>query len=705
MGDLSFKRVQTVGGCILLYYISSIGLLLYNKWLFAKIDFHYVVLTICMQMLIIFCISILLRVAWHLPLTHVEGLSKRAFWVLIVPFAVLSAADIALTNLSVSFNLPLPTVEVVKSLTPFWTLVFSIIFRLRPFRCSLMLTIVLMCGGLAMSVSGEKKFLPLPVLLVVLASVGAGTRNVVSEIILQRGREFAGLPPQGEVEEREDIESRGGGGDARRGKQTAKRGGKSIIGGGAKRGKHISIRRGEEEGGEISLLLDTSSDEGEDERGIEVGDSQPKSSVKKEGQTDESDDTDESGSTSEDQSMHVKRKSGRGKRRRAKWGKRGMVVSGGSNVKGRGGQERQKGKGHKVGGLDLWEFLFVTSPVSFLSLLPVALFVDVPNLVSTFNAFNESAAGSATNVSIFGSSSASVGLPPLFGGGGQGALGVGEGGQGGEGSGGFGEGEGGWVYGEGVITNASTPAWLYPQNRWMVPLFIFAGGVLAFALNLTEFLLVKVTSALTMNAAGVFKVLLVGAVSAFVFQYEWTAISGVGMCLCTIAIGIYQILRFREAKREGQKRAQAVATAVAEDEVEGETVLSPAGRQVGGAHGGGEGSVRAGGKAKRDKHSQGGGGGRKSKGPYSQPIFDNTTTASSSDEGGEYGPSGSGGGQGGGERKGEVGQRTIELALARAKGVFKLADQVEKRSEKGYEAAANAYYSGGNDSSLDTLDD
>ncbi|KAM0753224.1 TPT-domain-containing protein [Meredithblackwellia eburnea MCA 4105] len=81
---------------------------------------------------------------------------------------------------------------------------------------------------------------------------------------------------------------------------------------------------------------------------------------------------------------------------------------------------------------------------------------------------------------------------------------------------------------------------------------IFCPGVLAFAMNVTEFGLIQRTSVVTLSVAGIFKEVAVIFLSMFIFHDQLTPINVSGLCVTIFGIALYNYLKYTQfTKGEG----------------------------------------------------------------------------------------------------------------------------------------------------------
>lgn len=155
----------------------------------------------------------------------------------------------------------------------------------------------------------------------------------------------------------------------------------------------------------------------------------------------------------------------------------------------------------------------------------------------------------------------------------------------------WGAGGGGGVGGEGSPPPPTSPFYLLDSSHaiyaswWRLavsPLTLLANAALAFALNLSVFLLIGRTSALAMNVAGVVKDWLLIGLSALLFRAPVTALNLAGYSVAFAGVCWYNKAKFDEMKASAAAAAAAAAvvysssaTAATEEGPEREVELKP----------------------------------------------------------------------------------------------------------------------------------
>ncbi|KAG0170503.1 Triose-phosphate Transporter [Apophysomyces sp. BC1021] len=84
---------------------------------------------------------------------------------------------------------------------------------------------------------------------------------------------------------------------------------------------------------------------------------------------------------------------------------------------------------------------------------------------------------------------------------------------------------------------------------------VFAGGLVAFLMIMSEFFLIKRTSVVTLSVCGIFKEVATIGISSLVFGDRLTVINIVGLCITLFGIGLYNWMKMRSAILQAKIRA------------------------------------------------------------------------------------------------------------------------------------------------------
>ncbi|KAG9248526.1 triose-phosphate transporter family-domain-containing protein [Calycina marina] len=194
-----------------LWYIFSLSISIYNKWMFdpKHLDFHFPLFTTCAHMFVQFSLSslVLLLLPHYRPRydsisnphnTHADGelmqheedskkplMTKTFYFTRIGPCGTATGLDIGLGNMSLKF-ISLTFYTMCKSSALAFVLLFAFIFRLETPSWRLIGIIATMIVGVVMMVAGEVDFSVLGFVLVISAAFFSGFRWGLTQILLLR---------------------------------------------------------------------------------------------------------------------------------------------------------------------------------------------------------------------------------------------------------------------------------------------------------------------------------------------------------------------------------------------------------------------------------------------------------------------------------------------------------------------------------------
>lgn len=205
------KRSLINGLLIGLWYLFSLSISLYNKWMFdpKHLNFHFPLFTTCAHMLVQFSLASL--VLYFLPQfrprydsisnptnTHSDEdmqqhqtdskkplMTRMFYFTRIGPCGVATGLDIGLGNMSLKF-ITLTFYTMCKSSSLAFVLLFAFLFRLEAPSFRLVAIIATMIVGVVMMVFGEIDFSARGFILVILAAFFSGFRWALTQILLLR---------------------------------------------------------------------------------------------------------------------------------------------------------------------------------------------------------------------------------------------------------------------------------------------------------------------------------------------------------------------------------------------------------------------------------------------------------------------------------------------------------------------------------------
>ncbi|KAL0938866.1 nucleotide-sugar transporter [Colletotrichum truncatum] len=190
---------------ILLWYLFSLSISLYNKWMFDKdhLNFSFPLFTTACHMLVQFGLaSLVLFLIPSLRPSNAQRhsdlgrsrheseperplMTKMFYLTRIGPCGAATGLDIGLGNTSLKF-ITLTFYTMCKSSSLAFVLIFAFLFRLEKPTWRLVAIIATMTAGVVLMVSGEVEFDPLGFILVISAAFFSGFRWGLTQILLLR---------------------------------------------------------------------------------------------------------------------------------------------------------------------------------------------------------------------------------------------------------------------------------------------------------------------------------------------------------------------------------------------------------------------------------------------------------------------------------------------------------------------------------------
>ncbi|PWA32889.1 hypothetical protein CCH79_00016430 [Gambusia affinis] len=172
-----FRGLRTVG-LVLLYYVFSIGITFYNKWLMK--GFHYPLFMTLVHLGVNFCLSALTRRAMQCWTGKPRIILT---WKDYLPLA--TALDIGLSNWSFLF-ITISLYTMTKSSAVLFILFFSLVFKLEEPNPFLILVVLLISSGLFMFTFESTQFNMEGFIMVLLASFIGGIRWTLTQVLMQK---------------------------------------------------------------------------------------------------------------------------------------------------------------------------------------------------------------------------------------------------------------------------------------------------------------------------------------------------------------------------------------------------------------------------------------------------------------------------------------------------------------------------------------
>ncbi|KAL9118544.1 MAG: hypothetical protein Q9187_004906 [Circinaria calcarea] len=211
LADMSVLKSSAVNALLIgLWYLFSLSISIYNKWMFSPdhLDFHFPLFTTCMHMLVQFSLACI--VLYMIPrfrprsdsISNPHDLAQTTiskdssepkkplmsagyYFTRIGPCGAATGLDIGLGNMSLKF-ITLTFFTMCKSSALAFVLLFAFVFRLESPSIKLILIIATMTIGVIMMVAGETDFNALGFVLIISSAFFSGFRWALTQILLLR---------------------------------------------------------------------------------------------------------------------------------------------------------------------------------------------------------------------------------------------------------------------------------------------------------------------------------------------------------------------------------------------------------------------------------------------------------------------------------------------------------------------------------------
>ncbi|KAH7378219.1 triose-phosphate transporter family-domain-containing protein [Pyrenochaeta sp. MPI-SDFR-AT-0127] len=213
LADQNLIKSMLVNGVLIgLWYLFSISISVYNKWMFkeekgdgeTKNIFPFPLFTTCLHMIVQFSLASLVlflipsfrprhdSLNPHAPGARIEPvdpkkplMTKWFYFSRIGPCGAATGMDIGLGNTSLKF-ISLTFFTMCKSSALGFVLIFAFLFRLEQPSWRLVFIILIMTVGVVMMVAGEAAFHALGFILVMVSACSSGFRWSLTQILLLR---------------------------------------------------------------------------------------------------------------------------------------------------------------------------------------------------------------------------------------------------------------------------------------------------------------------------------------------------------------------------------------------------------------------------------------------------------------------------------------------------------------------------------------
>nr|XP_018897906.1 PREDICTED: solute carrier family 35 member C2 [Bemisia tabaci] len=166
------------------YFVLSISLIYYQKWLIARCKFPLSIVTV--HIILKFFLSAIFRKLWEIITSRKrKSLSWQNSILKIAPVGVTSGLDIGFSNWSLEF-IAVSLYAMTKSTSVIFILFFALLLHLEEKSWSIVLIVMMISGGLAMFTYHSAEFHFIGFILALLGSISSGVRWTLSQFLMQR---------------------------------------------------------------------------------------------------------------------------------------------------------------------------------------------------------------------------------------------------------------------------------------------------------------------------------------------------------------------------------------------------------------------------------------------------------------------------------------------------------------------------------------
>ncbi|XP_033222139.1 solute carrier family 35 member C2-like isoform X1 [Belonocnema kinseyi] len=185
---LIWQRFFLLVSIIFPYFVLSVGLTFYQKWLFKTYGFGFPLAAVVCHSLLKYLICALINYGRTYFKAHqpIRLSCKSVMWALATP-GVATGVDVGLSNKSLKF-ISVPLYTMTKSTSIIFIVGFALLFKLERKSVSMVFIVLMISGGLIMFTYKSTDFHLLGFLLCLLASLSSGIRWTLAQIVMQRSK-------------------------------------------------------------------------------------------------------------------------------------------------------------------------------------------------------------------------------------------------------------------------------------------------------------------------------------------------------------------------------------------------------------------------------------------------------------------------------------------------------------------------------------
>ncbi|XP_076171108.1 solute carrier family 35 member C2-like [Ptiloglossa arizonensis] len=172
---------------ILIYFVLSVGLTFYLKWLYNTYGFHFPLTVVICHLLTKFLLSAIIRCIKTCYKRQQLKLPWQSQILMIMPVSIASGLDVGLSNWGISLT-TISLYSMTKSTTIIFVLGFALILNLEKKNWSLICIVVMISGGLFMFTYKSTQFSIFGFAICLLASFASGIRWTITQLIVQKSK-------------------------------------------------------------------------------------------------------------------------------------------------------------------------------------------------------------------------------------------------------------------------------------------------------------------------------------------------------------------------------------------------------------------------------------------------------------------------------------------------------------------------------------
>lgn len=165
---------------IFFYFLTNLGLTIYNKAVFQFVKFHYP-FTLTMVHCFFSCLGCFSLIVISRRNFNVS-ISRRS-WIVLILFSFLYTINISVSNVSLGL-VTLSFHQIVRSTTPVFVILISILFTSKSYSLYTYLSLIPVVGGVALATYGDISFTMMGFLLTIFGTFLAALKTVVTNVVL-----------------------------------------------------------------------------------------------------------------------------------------------------------------------------------------------------------------------------------------------------------------------------------------------------------------------------------------------------------------------------------------------------------------------------------------------------------------------------------------------------------------------------------------